>query len=995
MIPNPGHPSQEHASRAMSQADEFVRRTRQQAQQAMQQQHQMYTGGAQPGVMGYAAGGAALAAGGLMRGGQAAMAGGATAMGMGAAVAQPITNQVMMAGAGARGGMMPQGFFGLLTTAYAPQGMLPHAATSFHMERGLRREFAREELGRRYDMFGRRAMTTAGDLFTLGISSHIMRRTGVEARLFTEMSTERVLQQRMGVLRGQGQYGASTGFGVRRGFLTEGRGAGAMEELMGGAQSLQARFGYSGGQLDALTGAAVGAVDVTRVRRMAGRPGGMREMGREMREIRETLARTARELQLTEEEMPKFINQLKSTMQVTANEFRSFREETRRVARAGPFSQRQASEMGMQFMQFGRGQYFDPTRFRGEAFSRALEVAELRERGVISRDTLLREGGRLDQGGMMRMLMQRMQIQASAVQGGQFNQELILAGGNQGGYNAMMQGAGFFQTQGAVAGTLMRDPFALLRARLNPRARERVTQDAPLLAYRKVQQLIPMLPGGEDQAIAMFGQRFGMTPEQAQPWYQEQQLQLAQAQEMAKAAGLGGVGGFSDFLVGFGRRSGFSTREITNAARVLRTQGDLGTGAGREQNITSQVIRMRAGNVTRSIERLLGGNRAQAGMDVRLANLMLSGGKIGVGTRGNEIDFGQLSESMQYTDLGYGMGGMPEARPFERMKRRWGVGAADAIDSLRKLVPGIAGEDLSAAFLGAAGRWQTKDLDDPNSIIQRSDIKGGLIAVATRTRFAIKDSQIVKQVQSLHLNNELYARWGDAKGRAEILAGDEGWTGTEKPLVEMGFEDQLRASLEITKLRGTGVSGGIIQRMMGGSYGFNQLRGQAAGGFGMLGRITGGKYETRPDFNKLLAMDEDSKQADKFAQLSGNRLLRPLRGVIEAFTETGELTGAGGFAALRGAVKEKDIQALVKRFGGSDIKAGPITADAGAFGKFIKSLGPERKEFASQMLMLAMGQSDRLVKASKLGSNAGNAMWIRWAGQEESEGSDVGEGKKK
>ena len=57
MLPNPSHPSQEQAARAMSQADEFVRRTRDQAYQQMQAQHRTYTGGQQPGVMGYAAGG--------------------------------------------------------------------------------------------------------------------------------------------------------------------------------------------------------------------------------------------------------------------------------------------------------------------------------------------------------------------------------------------------------------------------------------------------------------------------------------------------------------------------------------------------------------------------------------------------------------------------------------------------------------------------------------------------------------------------------------------------------------------------------------------------------------------------------------------------------------------------------------------------------------------------------------------------------------------------
>jgi len=969
----------------MAQADEFVRRTRQQAQQQMAQQHQTYTGGAQPGVMGYAAGGAALAAGGLMRGGQAAMAGGATAMGMGAAVAQPITNQVMMSGAGARGGMMPQGFFGLLTTAYAPQGMLPHAATSFHMERGLRREFAQEELGRRWDMYGRRAATTAGDLFTLGISSHIMRRTGVEARLFTEMSTERTLQQRMGVLRGQGQYGSATGFGVRRGFMTEGRGSEAMDELMGGAQSLQARFGYSGSQLDALTGAAVGAVDVTRVRRMAGRPGGMREMGREMRDIRETLARTARELQLTEEEMPKFINQLKSTMQVTASEFRSFREETRRVARAGPFTQRQTAEMGMQYMQFGRGQYFDPTRFRGEAFSRALEVAELRERGVISRDTLLREGGSLDQAGMQRMLMQRMQIQASAVQGGQFNQELILAGGNRGGYNAMMQGAGFLQTQGAVAGTLMRDPFALLRARLDPRARERVTQDAQILAYRKVQQLMPMLPGGEAQGIAMFGQRFGMNPEQAQPWYEEQQLQLSSAERRIEQMGIGAGDparrrSLASFAVGFKRRTGTRMTDITAAMR--------GLGAGLGDNpaeMEANIMGFRDKAATRQTEilvsRFLQPINALRGVFSDVEENMEEGGV----RRGQLRKIGRRGSVPRV--LGQRIMEREETAGLERVFSAVGQDRmGGVIREMRGL--GRSDEEISSALLGTAAQPQYERTHSQwRTPIQGmvSSIRGGWLAEKTWVELQGDKLQLMRQKWKPATSAEREIMRDLPPGQlppSELLEGEEGW-GEATP-----FEDPYGLAKRLHTAQRQPLS---ASRLIG-----RREFARVSGGptIGMLRGIMGAKLlPEKLKSDKITALLDMDKLGQTFNRVEQQTSLDPVAGVARAFTAAGRLE-IGGFEELRGAIKEKDIQALVKRFGGAGIKAGPITADAGAFGEFISSLGPERKKFAEQMMVMAMGQSDRLVKASKLGSGAGNAMWVQWEKKNGDETDiDVGSGK--
>ena len=982
MIPNPGYPSQEQASRAMSQADEFVRRTRQQAQQQMAQQHQTYTGGAQPGVMSYVGAGAGMAA----RGGGMVAAGGATALGMGAAMAQPISSQIMQAGAGARAGAMPQGFFGLLTTAYAPQGMLPHAATAFHMERGVRREFAQEELGRRWDMFGRRAVSTAGDLFTLGISSHIMRRTGVEARLFTEMSTERMLQKRLGSLRGQGQHMGPTGFGVRRSFLTEGAGAGAMDELMRGSQDLQSEYGYNREQLDMMTQGALGAIDVSRIQRAGSRPGGMRDLGREAKGMREQLARAAREMQIMDTEFPQFMEQLKGSMKVTADSIKTFVDETRATGRAGPFSQRQAGQMGMQYMQFGRGQYFNPTRFRGEAFTRAIEVAQLRERGVIGAETQLREGGSLDQEGMQRMLMQRMQIQSQAVQGGQFNQELILAGGNRGAYNEMMGGGGYFQTQGAVAGTLMRDPFALLRARLNPEARERVTQDAKILAFRKTQQMMRMLPGGRDQAISMFGKRFGMTPEQAQPWYEEEELQTGSARSLVQEFGLAegdeDSNRVADFLRGFSRRTGLGMRDLGVAARTLG-KGNLGsTPASMERNILGAMNRMKATRHQNAIKNVLGPlSKVQGDINV----------VAGMGTSNawnQATTLGQLhsDRSDPATRAIRNILGVATEKNLNAMMGR----ASDALG------PGATQEDLERAVLGSSSGWELTEQNklgggdsfgDYWARTWRSGLGGALTgvtglrtALAERSRLSVQGGKVVAQ----------YQQWEPTKDQWDRIQ-NEGLTTLPQKWIEgaagWGATKTVTASSEAGRFyiaQRLGTATGRFSADMRGRVGYETMLRTAGGTMGALRGILGKNEQgqeilpeklSRDKFNELLDTDKNEKI---FSRIEGRNQLRPLASVIQAFTAGGQLE-EGAHSLITGALPRRELNKIIGRFRPeAEIKT--VMASAESFKEFMGSLGGERKEFATQMLQSAMERSDRLAKASPLGSMA-NQMWVQWEGQ--------------
>lgn len=969
MIPAPGHPTQEQASRAISQADEFVRRTRAEAQAQIARQHQIYTGGQQPGVLTYGGHAAAMTAGAAMRAGQGVIAGGATMMGAGAAMTQPMSQQVMMAAAGARPGQMPQGLMGLLTTAYAPRWLLPHAGRAFGMERAVRQEFAGEELGRRWDMFGRRAATTAADLMSFGVTSHLMRRTGVEARLFTQMQTERTMQSQLGVLRGMGGMAGATGFGVRRGFLTEGAGREAMDEIMGGAGQLQAQFGYSGEQLNQLTQQAAGAIDPSRVRRMGGSPGGMRQLGREVREIRDTLAQTARELQLTEEELPRFFEQLKSTMQITGSGFRAFREETRAVGLRGPFTQRQAAQMGMEYTQMGRGQYLDPTSFRGEAFSRALEVADLRERGVINRNTLLREGGGLDQAAMQRMLMQRLQIQSQAVQGGQFNQAMVLAGAAPQAYGAMMQGADFFQTQGAVGAAMMQDPFALLRARLNPQTRQRVTMDAQLIAFRQSQQMMPFLPGGRAQAIQMFGQRFGMAPEQAQPWYEEQEQQLGGAERILGQRGVAEGDparrrALATFAVGFGRRTGTSVRDIGIA------MGALGTGLGEtpvemEENVTrfrDQMVQKNVENVMTRFMKPYAGHRgafSTVGGSENLQRIISSG----------------AGPALMKEDPTSAVGGVLMASDPGHFGR--------TVRSMR--AKGLSEDLISRALLGAAAQPQYARIvsKDPLDVIARGLARGarflGFDAQASTRGVMAERTWVELQGDKQQLMRQQWTPTSEAE-RVEIaLLGEgvelpekyqrrkEGWDAPE------AYEDRY----ELAERTRVAKRDPITVAMLGRARRFKELRGGPS--LGMLREITGSEMRM-DEYDKLLDLD---KNKEIFSRIEDQTALAPIARVIRGGTARGDVED---YEELRTALPLKQMQRLTRQFAaekGWDVRV-DYAKDADKFEKFMGDLGgPQRKEFSLQMRDLAIMQSDRLARATVPGSGPGSAMWIQWKGMGE------------
>lgn len=602
MIPDPSYPTYESANRAMQMSDAFVQQARMQAQAQMYQQQMAFTGGqggGQPGIMAYAAGAGQRFMGGMASGigGQMSqfMGGLGTAAGVGAVVAQPMFGQVgnvlegsRYTGAGAR-----ESFTSLLATAYAPLSLFPQAGTSFGMEQGLRRQTAREETSRRMTQAGRGVAVAMMDAHTLGLGSYFMRRSGSDVAYLGEQDRERAVQQRLGFLRGA-QYGGSEGLGVGSEYLTRGAGRELMRGMRESERGLQHSYGLSREQMDPIRALALGSVDVTRVQQAAA--GGHRTqaaLGREVGGIEQQLAAMARAMQLTAPELTAFGNALKTVTKVTNESLKAFNVESLKAAGAGPFSQAQVGQFRMQAMGYGQQTYMNATSFASDAMRQAQRVSEARATGAIGASTLLREGGGLDPDAMMRMTMARIQQQAQLVQGGNFNQSLLLASQSKGAFSATMGGAGFFQMQGAAAAAMIANPWAMLQARMDPSAVQRVTMAAPAIAFVQSQQRDAFMIGDEDQRkvqkIASFGRQMGMDMNTAQGAnnarvrYEELEDQRkeisaglsAGAGNKAAETGKMSVKGIGDLLFGFTAEGGISAKQALGAMDRVMLDTDL------------------------------------------------------------------------------------------------------------------------------------------------------------------------------------------------------------------------------------------------------------------------------------------------------------------------------------------------------------------------------------------------------------------------------------
>jgi hypothetical protein len=874
---------------------------------------------------------------------------------------------------------------GMLATAYAPTSIFPHAGMAFGMERETRREMAREELGRRWTQTGRAGAHRIAHGFTLGLSSYAMRRTGIEASYLTEMETERTLQNQMGVLRGEGGYEAVSGRGVRRDFFREGPGKAAMTEIQRRAGGLQAEYGYGVEQMNMMTRMAAGSIDVTRYQQAAaGGRGGMRNLGREISDIRDTGAAMAREMQMSEKEIQEFFSRLKGVMKITGESVREFQQENRRLSAQGPFSQKQVAGMRMQFTQMGRQMYMGGMDFGTEAMEQANRVAELRRGGVISAETLLREGGGLDPQAMARMIAARLQQQAGLVQGGNFNQALTLAGQNPEAYAGMMGGAGFMQTQAALGTTMARNPFALLQAQLDPQAVRRVTMQAPAIAFQRAQQMGELFVAGNEeqrraQMIRKFGQQMGFdirTPQglgQAKTRYEELEIQREMIEtDLADR--------FTDPRTGAPTRTPAQLGEMSASLMGIMTEtGETAsTMAGVMTSITNDTDLQRkwstgsAAGRSRLVREVLAEERATDMYNEAVA----MGGTV----------------SKAFEGRGGTKGGIRKARAWAR--------------SLEK--KGATSDEINKAVFGDLSSWNMKAGDLDEKLWITMDEKGERVSKIEGRAGETADLEMRRLVHVgggkmkletkrmsmtyKNLRDELRAAGDVSKEEfMEHLMGLGGRRIIKKGTTEaldsdsiddqmlMDWQDQLASSGERLSVESIKQAGMARDE-------WSRARRKGAGVFDILKRRG---LEVDEDVTRGLGelLDVDVQDKKKFAEIRRDPRMKPLVQAIEQFSGRGietrkefmSMTGIIGQDNMRSFFKEyASSEEGAKRLGGKSFQEFLGRRPLERMNELFQGMsGGEKQAFMVRTLSSAIEKSQRLVNEAKLGESESNAMHVK------------------
>jgi len=999
MIPDSGY-TQQNAALAMNQANAFVQQVRAQAAQQLSQPAAAFTGGiggAQPGVMSYAAGRAGAFAGGFGSGiaqsaGQA-VGGLSSGMASAAAFATPGARQFGDIIEGARyqgGGAPPMSLGGMIATGYAPLGAFPHAGMAFGMERGTRREMAREELGRRWTQGVRGAVHGSMDALTMGLSSHLMRRTGVEAAWMGEMETKRTLQNRLGSVRGAGQYAAYSGLGVNRDFLTEEPGSSAMSILKRRAGELQSQYGYSVDQMDTLTRAATGAIDPTRIAQFAaGGRKGMANLGSEIASIRDTGASMSREMQMSEKEIGEFFSRLKSVMEVTGQGLKKFQQENRTLSMAGPFSQKQVASMRMQFTQMGRQMHLGGADFGTEAMGQANRVAELRRSGVISADTLLREGGGLGQEAVARMVAQRLQQQAGLVQGGNFNQSLVLAGQNPDAYSAMMGGASYMQTQGAVGATMARNPFALLQAQLDPNAVRRVTMQAPAIAFQRSQQMGSMFVGQNQeqiraQMIRKFGSQMGFnvkTPQglaQSRVRYEEIEIQREMLSDQLSAgfndslaidktttASAGEIRDMSNSLVGIMTETGESAATMAGVMHTIHQDTDMkrrwstAGAAGKSRLVREVMGEQHAGDLYAEIA---GGGSGAA------EEFRVSGTKSGIRKARN---YARVLENKGATSA------QINKAVFGNLSS-WNLENYNDLESSGLKVKRSRDGTFVTGWGGAAGAMHTFERK------RLLHVGGGKFKLQTQTMTmsALKIRDEIRRLGNATKEEFLEHIQGLTGKNSWQGAGGDGGVDVDENTITKEMAREWGGQLESS---GDRISVESIKQAGMARDEWNRAHRQGAGVFDILAR---GGLEIAGNVEKGLAdlLDSDERQKEKFDKLSKDKRLSPLMDIIKGFSGKGvqnkdeftKMTSILGIGEMRSFFKEYAAsESGSSKLGGKTYQEFLGTDQIGNMHELFKGMqAGEKQAFMTRTLTSAIEKSQRLVNETKRGDTESNPLYV-------------------
>lgn len=566
----------ELAYQARQRSEAFMQRSREQMFQTLQAQPQALGGRIAPAVGGGAAAAnlanqpqAGTPAGRLLdtitdlvrRGtafgaGAGGMAAGAVAQpvasGYGAATQAAGGGVAFLAGAGAFGPAGTSGgtqmdvqqrmnFFQTLFTAYGsglPFGLGRYAAQRTDMEAMQARIMAREDLA--YSMAGgaQRGLYGALNLASFGLSNFYMRRRGMLLETTRSQEFSRTLQSQLRFLTRDALEEAGLG-GAAGPFATGVSREGAQEfagPMMRQLGRLEREMGLAPSEIMALRDRAMGTLGTTGIERAVRRGGAeglAQEVGRQttaVRDIQQTL-------NLSEDEAQEFFQTI-GQMYGTAERVADMAREARRASGRWGISKREVFDVMREFEDMGRSMAIGQGRAREAGMDYVGALRAQQRAGLLTREELMMYGGRTGEEALRIQARTRFQAGVGLYQRGALGGLGMMMTQNRGAFMEFMSGRmGPMEVQGAVAQTLMNDPWAGMTARYDPRTEAMAGRLGWLTQYQRVaaeEQGGFFLSRNESERIRRFQNLTGMQNLEAARWYRSYEREQNRFREIAQ-----------------------------------------------------------------------------------------------------------------------------------------------------------------------------------------------------------------------------------------------------------------------------------------------------------------------------------------------------------------------------------------------------------------------------------------------------------------------------
>jgi hypothetical protein len=426
-------------------------------------------------------------------------AGGAAGVGAVAGAGTFLAGESPFGPAGIAGGTITdmQRRMGFFQTAFAgygeglPFGLGRYAAQRMDMESYQARAMAQEDLRDRFVGGARRGGFAALNLLSFGLMNYGMRRAGLTLEYGrTEQFSRHIQNQMRFVTRdtlraaGMGQYAGPFATGItREGAREFGR---PLAREMG---RLEAEMGLSPEEMMALESRAVGTMGITRLNEVISQgPEAMASsVMRQTRSVRDI----QRTLNLSEEEAKEFFSTI-GQLYGTADRIAGMAEESDMGRQMG-LGQARTREVGMGYVESMRAQ---------------------QRMGVMTREELMRYGGRTEEEALRIQARQRFQQGVGMFEQGRLGGLGMLMTQDRDTYMQFMTGRmGPMEVAGAIGGITAANPLAFGRARYDPNTRTMAGRLANLTQYRATMAMKGagmMIFGGEEpEMIQDFQRRTG------------------------------------------------------------------------------------------------------------------------------------------------------------------------------------------------------------------------------------------------------------------------------------------------------------------------------------------------------------------------------------------------------------------------------------------------------------------------------------------------------